>query len=148
METSELGAGRLVHDDPRIEASDKDRDIYRRRVAAYQERRDTVQVGDYALVPGGTYKRVCHLYDDGGVQLTRCGSWHLGEGGHLSFSGGLDPVIPQSSLRPTGETKDGDMWFFHNGEWCAENAVHGVMPLTVWRVDTTGFTERQMWGIE
>lgn len=82
---------------------------------------DVPRVGDYLIMPDGTYERAAHVWDDG-VQTTKCGSFALGNG-YASMSGGLNPGIPKEKIVSTYEKKEGHFWVFHHNHWTGSNAV-------------------------
>lgn len=84
------------------------------------------RVGDYIIMPDGTYERFSYDWDTG-LQTSPGGSFHLGDG-YASFSGGLNPVIPNESILPTDLKMVGDFWMAHNGYLCASCGV-GVTAL-------------------
>lgn len=96
-------------------------------------------VGDFVLFPdpkaeGVTREeRISHDWgEDIGVQTSRGGSFHLGDG-FTSFSGSLNPVVPLEKLIDTGEVRQGRFWFF-SGNWPrANNGVDVEAPCRVYR---------------
>ena len=111
---------------------------------AMRESREGPRVGDFIEMLDGTLRRFTHKWNDG-LQTTYIwqtgadkgkpadASFHLSADGSLSFSGSLDSSIPFASIEPTGETRDGAVWFFHHGEMKAHNGVHTTVPCRVYR---------------
>jgi len=84
------------------------------------------RVGDWLRRLDGSESRITYVWDfdgegahvqDGG---TVCGRFYMQPTGHLSYSGGLNPGLPESVLELTEETKDGWVWFFDR-DWHAAN---------------------------
>jgi hypothetical protein len=98
---------------------------------------DRPRIGDWVDYADGVQARVAHVYDwePCGVQTAAPrghGSIYLGEG-YTSFSGGLDPAIPLSSLTLTEHARPGRVWFFHHNHWCVNNGIETTMPFRVYR---------------
>lgn len=82
---------------------------------------DIPRVGDYVIMPDGTYERAAHVWEDG-IQTCVSGSFAM-DNGYASMSGSLNPSIPNEKLVNTGETKEGKFWAFHHNMWMASNAI-------------------------
>lgn len=79
------------------------------------------RIGDYIIMPDGSYQRASHVWPDG-AQTSEGGSYYLGCG-FVGMSGGLNPTIPFSQIKPTGETKTGTFWTFHHDDMRADNGI-------------------------
>ena len=84
------------------------------------DRRTGPRVGDFIEFANGTIERVSHVWDGmaeyggtDGVQTSEGGSWHVSRS-CASFSGGLNSIIPFTTLTDTGETREGSGWFWHH----------------------------------
>ena len=82
---------------------------------------DLPRVGDYVIMPDGTYERAAYVWPEG-IQTCKSGSFALANG-YASMSGSLNPSIPKEKFRNTGRTKEGHFWTFHHNSWCADNAI-------------------------
>jgi hypothetical protein len=82
---------------------------------------DHPRVGDYIIMPDGSYERAAYVWEDG-VQTCTSGSFAFSQCG-ASMSGSLNPSIPMEKLVNTGEKKAGNFWVFHHDFWMADNAV-------------------------
>lgn len=92
-----------------------------------------MRVGDWVKLPNGEYTRITHVWrnENGSpfsVQTggTFYGSFYLGDG-YISYSGGLDPGLDPKDLIPTHEKKKGQIWFFKNDHWKADNGIDYIM---------------------
>lgn len=97
------------------------------------------RVGDWIERLDGTRSRATYVWDlgedglhvqDGG---TTGGSFFLLRSGHQSYSGGLNPGIPGSSLELTEETQEGRVWFFHHDFHSANYGVSFTIQERVWK---------------
>jgi hypothetical protein len=92
-------------------------------------------VGDFILLSDGTFDRLTHDWGDtiqtGGHQR---GSFFLHDSGEMTYSGGLNPSIPKSALRPTGQTRVGRTWFFDEDWAGADRGVYFSVECNVWKV--------------
>lgn len=80
--------------------------------------------GDWIDFADGVQQRVAHVWTDNGrVQTTDGGSFHLGEYGGCSFSGSLDPGVHRDTLTMTDKRRFGSAWIFHHDHACARNGV-------------------------
>lgn len=79
------------------------------------------RVGDFVIMPDGSYERVAYIWPDG-VQTCNNGSFALGNG-YVSMSGSLNPGIKPDKLVVTSEKKEGTFWTFHHNYWTASNAI-------------------------
>ena len=89
-------------------------------------------VGDFVRF-SDRLERISHDWGDT-VQTSEGGSFYLGEGGHASFSGGLNPSVPKEQLRKTEEILSGRFWFFHRDFWMAHNGVDVTAPCRVYEL--------------
>ena len=80
------------------------------------------RVGDYVIVPDGTYERFSYFHEGIGLQTTTGGSFFLGDGA-ASYSGGLKSVISLKNLERTRERKPGIFWAFHHNDMRAHNGI-------------------------
>lgn len=115
--------------------------ILQDRQRAYLERPNRAPAnGDFVVFADGVTRRISHAHGDGYIQTSdltgtiQSGSFYLGEG-YMSFSGGLHPGIPQSTLTLTDELRIGRAWFFHHGEVRAHNGVDVTLRCFVWKCD-------------
>ncbi len=77
------------------------------------------RVGDYVVMPDGSYERFSHKYSDG-LQT--------------AVGGGLNPFIPNVNLILTEDLKNGEFWFFHHDIARAHSAVYVTIECRVWKV--------------
>ncbi len=112
----------------------RDGDMLHQRIMA----RDTTngpRIGDYVNMPDGSLRRFTHDWGDT-IQTTTpkfgYGSYYLGTG-YSSYSGALDPGIPKSGLKDTGNPRDGAFWFFHHDYMTAHNGVDFTIPCRVFQ---------------
>ena len=123
----------------RPEFDEKDEQLRQARIEARQALRGPL-VGDFVRFPGGSLRRFTYDWSDhageGGLQTTCEGniheSFYLDRSGFMSYSGCLDPSIPQDKLTDTGEVKDARCWFFHHDRTAAHSAVHMTVPCRVY----------------
>lgn len=116
----------------------RDQTILTHRVALYTVH-TTPQVGHYVDFADGVTRRISYVWDGGrepGVQTSDGGSFYLGEG-YCSFSGGLYPAVPMTTLTRSEATREGWAWFFHHDYHTAHNGVHARIPCVVWRTTET-----------
>ncbi|CAB4168879.1 hypothetical protein UFOVP1516_37 [uncultured Caudovirales phage] len=91
------------------------------------------RVGDFVVMPDGSYERFSHKHYDG-LQTTEGGSFYLNDTGKAGFSGGLNPTILNEHLELTKQKKLGNFWFFHHDMARAHNAVYVVVDCDVYKV--------------
>lgn len=94
------------------------------------------RVGDWVLMPDATLRRFTHDWGDG-LQTTidrMPGSFYFGNG-YMSYSGGLDPIIPRAKIRPVDDVRFGACWFFHHDRQRAGNGVNLSVPCRVFKVE-------------
>ncbi len=91
------------------------------------------RVGDFALFPDGHEERFSHDWGDG-LQTSRGGSWYLSIEGYASFSGGLNPMIPNARIEATDERRAGAFWFFDRAWPRAHSAVYVSVECRVYRI--------------
>ena len=116
--------------DPRPTFDERDTEILQAREAAYNARQGP-RVGDFIRRQDGQLARFSHDWGDG-LQSSAGGSFYLGNG-YGSFSGSLDPMIPQDRIQPTGELLLGWFWFFHHDFAGAGRGVNCEMLCRVYR---------------
>lgn len=120
---------------PTFDAQDQEILAYRTQCFWHYERTLLPRAGDYIDFADGVTRRVSHVWDwpAGGetVQTSDGGSFYLGEG-YCSFSGGLHPGIPLTTLTKTETVRDGAVWFFHHDTHRAFNAVYTTIPCAVY----------------
>lgn len=108
----------------------KDNELLDEKVAARRQRLGPL-VGDYVRMPNGELERFS--YDWGrDIQTSKGGSFFLHGCGTAEFSGGLNPAISKSLIKPTGETKPARFWFFHHNVVQAHNGVHFEVDVPVY----------------
>lgn len=114
------------------EYDERDQAIVAER-AAFRMSFNTPLVGDFIMFATGEVERVSHVWHDS-VQTSpvRAGTIYLGDPGFGSFSGGLNPSIPSSTIAPTGEMREGTFWIFHHDIWGAGRAVYFDIPCRVY----------------
>lgn len=94
------------------------------------------RVGDFVRFLDGSLHRFTHDWGDG-LQTAPAlhGSYYFGRG-YVSYSGGLDPLIPREQLQLTEDVREGRVWFFHHDYWTADNGVYTMIPCRVFTVIT------------
>jgi hypothetical protein len=119
---------------------ERDEKILRERVQLLGRSNGTPREGDYVRFADGVERRVSFvtppewLPEIDSVQTSDGGSFYLGDG-YVSFSGGLHPGIPRASLHPTGEQRQGGVWFFHHDHWRAGNGVGAIVDFDVYECE-------------
>jgi hypothetical protein len=93
-------------------------------------------VGDYITLPPvhprlGRWTRITHVWEDSVQTGGMGGSYHLGEQGYMSYSGGLDSGVPTMALVPCKDPKMGPCWFFDGGWARAGGGVNAVIQCRV-----------------
>lgn len=88
--------------------------------------------GDVILYPDGSTRRVAYSWHDGVQPSIGCGSLYMGPRGLMSFSGGLDRMIPNRQLVLDGEAA-APVWFFHHGISGAHRGVNATVLVRRWR---------------
>ena len=96
--------------------------ILERRVTAFNALK-TISEGDYVRHLTGKMDRVTYVWPESAQTGGGQGSYYLGEGGYISYSGGHDPGIPLTKLVLTDEVKKGMIWFFSRDNHNAHNGV-------------------------
>ena len=99
---------------------DRDAAILAQSQTLFDRCADRPRNGDFVRFACGTLRRVSHVWAwsdtpraEWSYQTSDGGSWYF-EGGVCSFSGGLHAGVPHDTLRDTGETREGSVWFFHH----------------------------------
>ena len=93
-----------------------------------------IRAGDYVRHLSSKMDRVTHVWDDSAQTGGGQSSYYLGEGGYVSYSGGLDPGIPLAKLVLTDEVKKGMVWFFSRDHHTAHNGVDFSIDFRVYNV--------------
>lgn len=121
---------------PRPTFDDRDAEILATRAAALMK--NPINVGDFVRFADGVTRRISYIWTDehgahlpNGIQTSAGGSYYLGSC-YVSFSGALFNGVPFESLTDTGDTHDGDVWFFHHDYHTANNGVHCTAKFRVW----------------
>ena len=114
-----------------VEPDFKDQAIAELRINAWNKDKDP-RVGDFVIMPDGKYERFSYNWGDG-LQTSPGGSFYLGTG-YASFSGGLNPSVPNEKIQKTDEKKIGIFWFFHHDYMTAANSVGVHAECRVYRV--------------
>ncbi len=107
--------------------------ILERRVNAFNAIK-TIREGDYVRHLSGKMDRVTYVWDDSAQTGGASESFYLGEGGYVSYSGGLDPSIPFAKLVLTSEVKKGMVWFFSRDHHTAHNGIDFMIDFRVYNV--------------
>ena len=85
--------------------------IPERRVTAFNAIK-MIREGDYVRHLSGKMDRITYVWPES-AQTGGCqSSYYLGEGGYVSYSGGLDPGIPLTKLVLTVEFAPARWWSF------------------------------------
>ena len=100
------------------------------RIAA-REGNEGPRVGDFIKMEDERLMRFSHDWDDAGLQVSEGGSFYLQPGGHLSYSGALDPIVPLAHIQETSKVLLGQCWFFHHDYAMKDNGVYTVIPCRV-----------------
>ena len=119
--------------DPRIEPCADDEKILEARVAAWNERAGA-RPGDFVIFTDGKVARFSHDWDEGGLQTSPHGQFHMGDG-HMSFSGSLDPSLKRERLTESDVLWWGEVWFFHRSWLQAHSAIYAKVACRVFRAD-------------
>jgi len=95
-----------------------------------------INVGDFVRFTDGTTRRVSYIWRDEeerlfGIQTSDSGSFYLSDG-YVSFSGSLKRSVPYESLEDTGDTHDGEVWFFDHDWHRAHAGVPCMVKFRVW----------------
>lgn len=96
--------------------------ILERRVNAFNAIK-TIREGDYVRHLTGKMDRVTYVWPESAQTGGGQGSYYLGDGGYISYSGGLDPGIQLTKLELTDEIKKGKIWFFSRDNHTAHNGI-------------------------
>ncbi|AWY09443.1 hypothetical protein vB_RpoS-V16_07 [Ruegeria phage vB_RpoS-V16] len=97
------------------------------------EGRDGPRVGDYVRETGGGFSRFTNDTGTGLQAGGGRGSFHISRGGFASYSGGLSASIPRDRLHGTGETMNGEFWFFLDGFAGAHRGISVQMPCRIYQ---------------
>ena len=112
-----------------------DRRLLAKRIEAWNCRTEP-RVGDFIIMPDGELRRLTHNWLIG-LQTTwkgEGGTFYLSTDGYGDYSGGLDSQIPNDKIENTGETREGNFWFFHHDNARAHNGITVKVPCRVYRV--------------
>ena len=95
------------------------------------------RVGDWIREQNGRITRATHDWNEPGKDTdtiqhggSEHGQHYLGKG-YLSYSGGLDTGIKKCQLKPTGEIKQGKVWFFIDDNHIAHNGIEYMVDFRV-----------------
>jgi hypothetical protein len=118
---------------------EKNNKILEERMKAYNEI-EGCRVGDYIRELNGRLTRVTHDWNEPGETSetiqhggSEYGQYYLGNG-YISYSGGLDSGIKKNQLKPTGEMKQGKVWFFNNDFAGAGRGIDFMVSFRVFEV--------------
>ncbi len=126
FELFELNAG--------VSPSSKDHDIITNSIIEFDKIAGP-RVGDYIDFPDGKTRRFTHHWGtDIQTTMPGCDSSFYFEGGTISFSGSLDRGIPIEQIEAIAETRNGNVWFFHDNWRQAHSAVGARIPFRVFRL--------------
>lgn len=89
-------------------------------------------VGDWVIMPSGSWLRIAHDWDEYGMQLCKNGSFSLAENGKMSMSGSLLPMIKRHVLRDANVWHNAECWFFSENFWGAHRGVYVLASCKVW----------------
>ena len=110
--------------------------IFETREALYNKI-EGIRVGDYIRLNTNKLTRVTHIWNLDDKTLVQAGGNQYGQyyldNGCISYSGGLDPGIDASELKPTDETHDGRIWFFKDNYWGAGRGIDYTMKFRVFK---------------
>jgi hypothetical protein len=116
----------------------RDQAIVDRR-AAQRPQDPEPRPGDFVVHADGVALRIGHVYGardwaaEWAVQTSTGDSrWYLAEGGHVRHGGGLNLLVPGSTLTLTEETRPGLVWIFHHDLRRAHNAVSAEITFRVY----------------
>jgi len=82
------------------------------------------RVGDFLLLPHGEYTRFTHKWNETIQTGGGSNSYHLSNGGYISYSGGLDSGVKYTDIEQSNNTKAGFIWIWDNGTSGADRGVH------------------------
>lgn len=88
-------------------------------------------VGEVIRFKTGLTGIFSHIYETG-AQWSRGGSVHIGETGHTSFSGALNPRILFTDLKLSTDTALTRVWTFDKGIAGAGRGIYFPVPSRVW----------------
>ncbi len=102
------------------------------RIAA-REGNEGPRVGDFIEMEDERLLRFSHDWDDAGLQVSEGGSFYFDHEGFLSFSGGLEPIIPLAHIQETSRSLLGQCWFFHHDIKMRDGGVYTSVPCRMYR---------------
>lgn len=113
---------------------DIDKEILERNIKSWNKK-TTIRVGDFILLPGETdVRRVAHIWPDSVQPSEGIGSYYFGDG-FMSCSGGLDSGIPiEKFTLIIGAVLLGDAWFFRHDIMQAHSGVNVKVPCRLYKV--------------
>ena len=124
------------------ETTPKTQTLFDERVKEYNKIKGPRE-GDWVKHLDGKYTRITYIWHfDNEPNHIQTGGYYGGQfhlnWRHISYSGGLDPGIPETTLKLTRETKEGRVWLFKDGFWGAGRGVDFDMDFRVYEeVKTT-----------
>lgn len=91
------------------------------------------EVGYFIRLKDGSLTRFTHKWEHGlQTEFGGSSSFYLGDG-YVSHSGGLDSVIANTAIQPTGETLPGVFWFFKDNQRGAGRNINVNLPCPVFQ---------------
>jgi hypothetical protein len=112
----------------------KDAAIIAKRMAAL-DAIPGMREGDFLRLKNGELARVAHNWGDSVQPTTGQGqnteSFYLGAG-YIEYSGALEPSIPITEFRATGEIICGPIWIFHLDVMGSGRRVRAMAPFRVY----------------
>lgn len=108
--------------------------ILKRRVRQLNKIK-TPRVGDFIIMNDGSVRRFAHNWDNGLQPSASFGSFYLGNG-YISYSGALDPTIPNEDIIETRKKRAGLVWFFSRNRQGADRGIHYKIKFRVYKQRT------------
>lgn len=125
-----------------FEFDEKDEILMKKKFEQW-EKISGARVGDFIRMKDGSLQRFTHDWGDG-LQTTggdirdaphyaSYGSFYFG-GTYVSYSGGLDPMIPNTEIEKIEDEKiEGWFWFFHHNFSGAGRGVNFKLPCRLFK---------------